>query len=131
MRLAIALAVALCAVMTPLSLAAEKKYEANWASLDSRPAPQWYTDAKFGIFIHWGVYSVPSWSVVGEYSEWYWRRIDPNEKDKRWRQFHEKNYGADFQYPQFAPMFRAWNRRLRPECCSWTRSSTRRGCAPR
>ena len=42
-----------------------KKYEANWASLDSRPIPQWYKDAKFGIFIHWGVYSVPSWGKKG------------------------------------------------------------------
>ena len=33
------------------------KYEPNWASLDKRPAPEWYLDAKFGIFIHWGVYS--------------------------------------------------------------------------
>ena len=41
--------------------AAEGKYQPNWSSLDSRPVPHWFTDAKFGIFIHWGVYSVPSW----------------------------------------------------------------------
>ena len=41
--------------------AAETKYEARWESLDKRPCPKWYLDAKFGIFIHWGVYSVPSW----------------------------------------------------------------------
>ena len=37
-----------------------KKYKANWDSLDSRPLPNWYDDGKIGIFIHFGVYSVPS-----------------------------------------------------------------------
>ena len=36
-----------------------KKYEPTWESIDSRPVPQWFQDAKFGVFIHWGVYSVP------------------------------------------------------------------------
>lgn len=36
-------------------------YEANWESLDKRPVSSWFEDAKFGIFVHWGVYSVPSW----------------------------------------------------------------------
>ncbi|HMD60034.1 MAG TPA: alpha-L-fucosidase, partial [Opitutaceae bacterium] len=35
--------------------AAEPRYEPNWSSLDTRPCPGWYLDAKFGIFIHWGV----------------------------------------------------------------------------
>lgn len=43
------------------------KYEPNWASLDKRPLPSWYDEAKVGIFIHWGVYSVPSMG-----SEWFW-----------------------------------------------------------
>jgi len=34
------------------------KYQPNWESIDSRPLPQWYDDAKIGIFITWGVYSV-------------------------------------------------------------------------
>jgi hypothetical protein len=34
-------------------------YQPTWDSLDKRPTPTWFTDAKFGIFIHWGVYSVP------------------------------------------------------------------------
>jgi alpha-L-fucosidase len=50
-------------------------YEANWASLDERPTPQWFLDAKFGFFIHWGLYSVPAWGKVGEYAEWYWNHI--------------------------------------------------------
>ncbi|HZH96582.1 MAG TPA: alpha-L-fucosidase, partial [Flavisolibacter sp.] len=43
------------------SLSAQKKYEPTWESIDSRPVPQWFQDSKFGIFIHWGVYSVPSY----------------------------------------------------------------------
>lgn len=35
-------------------------YQPNWESIDKRPTPQWLDDAKFGIFIHWGVYSVPA-----------------------------------------------------------------------
>ena len=54
-------------------------YEAKWESLDSRPVPQWWQDAKFGIFIHWGPYAVPAYAPVAEngkfhwdgYSEWY------------------------------------------------------------
>lgn len=42
-------------------------YSPTWDSLDSRPLPTWYDDAKIGIFIHWGVFSVPSFG-----SEWFW-----------------------------------------------------------
>jgi alpha-L-fucosidase len=44
-------------------------YTPTWNSLDSRPLPQWYDEAKFGIFIHWGVFSVPSFG-----SEWFWNQ---------------------------------------------------------
>ena len=84
------------------------RYEPNWASLDQRPTPQWFLDAKFGVFIHWGVYSVPAWGVVGQYSEWYWRRItETSAKQAPWREFHQKNYGETFNYAEFAPHFRA------------------------
>ena len=97
-----------------LPLLAQAQYQANWASLDKRPTPQWYPDAKFGIFIHWGVYAVPSYAAVGKYSEWYWNSLtggqsgksnDPNHLST-WA-FHQKTYGANFTYPQFAPMFKA------------------------
>ena len=39
-------------------------YTPDWRSLDARPTPGWYTDAKFGIFIHWGVYSVPAFAPL-------------------------------------------------------------------
>ena len=41
------------------------RYQPTWESLDTRPAPEWYLDAKLGIFIHWGVYSVPSFADPG------------------------------------------------------------------
>lgn len=44
-----------------------RNYKPNWDSLDKRPLPKWYDDAKIGIFIHWGVFSVPSFG-----SEWFW-----------------------------------------------------------
>lgn len=43
------------------------RYDPTWESLDSRPLPAWFDQAKFGIFIHWGVFSVPSFG-----SEWFW-----------------------------------------------------------
>ena len=48
-----------------------KKYQPTWESIDSRPLPSWYDEAKFGIFIHWGVFSVPSF--VSEWFWWYWK----------------------------------------------------------
>lgn len=39
-------------------------YQPTWDSIDKRPTPTWFTDAKFGIFIHWGVYSVPAYAPV-------------------------------------------------------------------
>ena len=100
-------AVAIAALILAPRLAAEPKYEANWASLDSRACPSWYQDAKFGIFIHWGVYSVVSWGVKGEYSEWYWNKIADRKPDNPWWQFHKANYGENFPYQDFARQFRA------------------------
>lgn len=92
-------------------------YKPNWESIDSRPVPTWFTDAKFGIFIHWGVYSVPSYAPVipGKlaYSEWYWNAITEGQKSKEnpvnagsW-EYHKRMYGADYDYKDFAPQFRA------------------------
>ena len=69
------------AMILCLSLAAgclpahAQRVDPSWASVDSRPTPTWWSDAKFGIFIHWGVYSVPSFAPKGEYAEWYWERL--------------------------------------------------------
>jgi len=86
----------------------EKRFAANWESLDSRPTPTWFLDAKFGVFIHWGVYAVPAWGMPQQYSEWYWNRLmSKEEKWAPWREFHRRNYGNQFDYSEFAPMFKA------------------------
>lgn len=79
------------------------RYTANWTSLDTRPLPQWYDDAKIGIFIHWGVFSVPSF---GKYSEWlwYWWKSGSQPSDV---EFMRKNYPPGFKYADFAHDFRA------------------------
>src|SRR5688500_17544834 len=108
----------MAAVMFAASaLPAGKPYTPDWPSIDSRPTPAWWSDAKFGIFIHWGVYSVPSFAPKGEYAEWYWERIgipgssDANSGDAKLRRetraFHDRLYGKDFKYPDFAPRFTA------------------------
>ncbi len=88
-----------------------QKYTADWNSIDSRPVPEWFVNAKFGIFIHWGVYSVPAYRPVGKeryssYAEWYESAVMPDTVPGG-RDFHIRNYGADFEYRDFAPMFRA------------------------
>jgi len=57
---------AILALQTVFCVKSKPKYEANWESLKRYEIPEWYKDAKFGIFIHWGVYSVPAFG-----SEWY------------------------------------------------------------
>jgi len=81
------------------------EYEPAWDSIDARPTPAWFTDAKFGIFIHWGVYAVPAWSPTTTYSEWYWMHMQ-DKGGATWK-FHERTYGAEVQYQDFAPRFTA------------------------
>lgn len=83
------------------------QYEAKWESLDRRPVPEWFLDAKFGIFIHWGVYSVPAWGPPKSYAEWYWHGISNKKDDNPWWQHHKKTYGENFEYQDFAKMFKA------------------------
>ncbi len=87
------------------------QYQSRWKSLDTRPIPGWFEDAKFGIFIHWGVYSVPSWRKVepglyASYAEWYYARVMYNKKNGG-RDFHNRTFGPDFEYRDFAPLFKA------------------------
>lgn len=82
-------------------------YTADWKSLDSRPTPQWWKDAKLGIFIHWGLYSVPSWGSKGSYAEWYLKGLQT--KGSAREQWHREMYGPDFTYRDFASLFKARN----------------------
>ena len=87
-----------------------KKYVPTWESLDSRKIPKWFNEAKFGIFIHWGVYSVPAWRKLnperfGSYAEWYYAGVYGNYKNNE-DDFHKRNFGEEFEYREFAPLFK-------------------------
>ncbi|XP_059614349.1 putative alpha-L-fucosidase [Phlebotomus argentipes] len=77
-----------------------EKYQPTWESLDSRPLPSWYDEAKVGIFIHWGVYSVPSFG-----SEWFW--INWKENSEKYVEYMKKNFKPGFSYQDFARDFTA------------------------
>jgi alpha-L-fucosidase len=101
-----AMAALLFLALTALPCSAQTHYEPKWESLDKRPCPEWYQDAKFGIFIHWGLYSVPAWGVTNEYAEWYWKRMADKKPDNPWWQHHVRVWGENFDYAQFAPLFK-------------------------
>ncbi|NNM05215.1 MAG: hypothetical protein HKO65_08945 [Gemmatimonadetes bacterium] len=77
----------------------------SWDELRNRPYPQWFRDAKLGIFVHWGVYSVPAFSGKEEYGEWFLRGLQ--EGDSLRTGFMREHFGEDFEYPDFAPLFKA------------------------
>lgn len=101
-----------CIFFSPLLLA--QKYQPNWESLNTRGIPAWFHQDKFGIFIHWGVYSVPAYAPViansgYSYAEWYWNRLKSRDlkDDTLTRNFHLKNYGSKFLYQDFEKAFHA------------------------
>jgi alpha-L-fucosidase len=102
-------------------------FRPTWPSIKSHQVPAWYDDAKFGIFIHWGLYSVPAWAPPsGElhkvpwdqwfknnaYAEWYRNtmRIEGSPTERH----HRATYGADFDYYRFAETFNDALRRWSP-----------------
>jgi len=82
--------------------AGEGPFRSDWASLQTYRSPAWYDDAKFGIFIHWGVYSVPAFG-----SEWYSRNM--YQQGTKEFAHHVATYGpqSTFGYKDFVPMFKA------------------------
>ena len=99
------LQILLCSAVLGLVTA---QYSPEWDSLDRRPTPSWWREAKFGISMHWGVYSVPAFSIP--YSghalgEWYGNYIGENASDRSpahnpVQSFHDSMYGAKFEYSQ-------------------------------
>lgn len=89
--------------------AAAQTVEPNWESINKRGYPEWFSDAKLGIFIHWGVYSVPAYAGREGYGEWYYRGLMVSDTARL--NFQRRVYGDDFKYSDFAPMFKAelWN----------------------
>jgi alpha-L-fucosidase len=81
---------------------ARGSFRPDWESFEHYQVPEWYKDAKFGIFIHWGVYSVPAFG-----SEWYPRQMySPGSPEY---QHHIATYGPldKFGYKDFIPRFKA------------------------
>ncbi|MBW2179318.1 MAG: alpha-L-fucosidase [Deltaproteobacteria bacterium] len=108
-------------------------YEANLESLAKKEIPDWFQDAKLGIFIHWGLYSVPAFApikygditnTIGDYgpvfhfahnpySEWYLNSLRIN-KDE-YKEYHENTYGENFKYNDFIPIFNKEAKNWNPE----------------
>jgi alpha-L-fucosidase len=105
-----------------------KKYQPTLESLNQHPLPEWYADAKLGIFVHWGLYSVPGWAPLSHpdhdfrntdyiknnpYAEWYLNvlRIDGSPTQA----YHKEHYGANYDYYNFAPVFNQESMKWKPE----------------
>lgn len=111
-------------------------YEATLESVRRHPLPDWYQDAKLGIFVHWGLYSVPGWAasrkdpfrVIAEggfdkyfrenpYAEWYLNTL--KFEDGPTRAYHDRAFGEHFDYEDFQPLFESEARKWVPE--EWAR----------
>ena len=106
-------------------------YEPTFESLRQHPVPDWFHDAKLGIFVHWGAYAVPGWAVRSEgsqfeqaaakgweyafahnsYAEWYLNTLSIDGSPTQ--DYHRAAFGERFSYDGFGPMFiaamRGWN----------------------
>ncbi|MCY3833907.1 MAG: alpha-L-fucosidase [Chloroflexi bacterium] len=106
-------------------------FEPTLESVRSHEIPDWYHNAKLGIFIHWGLYSVPAWAPAGgdigevfesgdmsdwfrtnSYAEWYLNTL--KFEDGPTRAWHNQHYGADFGYDDFAAGFNSALKRWQP-----------------
>lgn len=76
------------------------KYKPDWSSLSEYGVPEWYKKAKFGVFIHWGLFTVPEY-----FSEWYPRLMYYKGNPVYWH--HKRKYGKNFNYRDFIELFRA------------------------
>lgn len=101
-------------------------YEPTHDSVAAHPLPEWYQDAKFGVIIHYGLYSVPGWAPIfnpvgkvftkefftnNPYAEWYANTLQI--KNSPTYRYHAKTFGANFKYDDFALLFnkevQKWN----------------------
>lgn len=97
-------------LLCPLALRAQT-VEPTWQSLNQRPYPQWFADAKLGIFVHWGLYSVPAYAGKEGYGEWLYKGLlgrDPG-------RLRAMSYYADTSLPvreMYAQLARHWHAEL-------------------
>lgn len=97
-------------------------YEPTLDSVSGHPVPAWYNDAKLGIFVHWGLYSVPAWAPTegdlgetqetGQWTEWFasnpyaeWYANSVRISGSPTQRHHFQTYGHGFSYKDFAPEF--------------------------
>lgn len=90
-------------IVANAQLKTQAPYKPTWNSLRNHATPQWLKDAKFGIYTHWGVYSVPA---QGPNATWYANKLYFNANGPE-RKYHEATYGPleKFGYKDFIPMF--------------------------
>jgi len=102
------LACLMAGITSLATLLAQEPYQPTWESLDRHKMPQWYDDAKIGLSMHWGVYSVPAWAPREKeiaYAEWYGNRMkDPGNPTFN---YHQQQYGTNHPYDQFIPLWKA------------------------
>lgn len=80
----------------------EGPFQPTWESLkENYRVPQWFVGAKFGLFMHWGIYAVPAY-----HNEWYEKHMYATH-----REWHAANFGPHdkFGYKDFIPLFKAEN----------------------
>ncbi len=106
-----------------------KIYLPNEDSLAKRQQPTWFNDAKLGIFIHWGLYSVPAYAPPeldpgnvnnweefykkNPYAEWYLNTMQFNQSPTQ--KYHIEKYGANFNYYDFIPLFNEKSKKWNPD----------------
>ncbi len=73
--------------------------------LENRPYPQWFNEAKLGIFIHYGLYSIPSYSDKEQYAEWFYKGLIS--QDSLRINFQKEVFGEDFKYEDYKDLFKA------------------------
>jgi alpha-L-fucosidase len=113
-------------------------YKPTLESLNQHPLPQWYADAKLGIFIHWGLYSVPGWAPLAHpehdftsldyihrnpYAEWYLNSM--RLEGSPTQAYHREHYGANYDYYNFAEVFDRDIQKWNPD--SWAEIFTEAG----
>ena len=91
------------------------KWKPTPESIDSHKCPEWFLDAKFGVFVDWGLWSIASWTPKKDkgamYPDWYELRMYNNYNPKSWfygyKNYHIMNWGKDFERDDFIPLFKA------------------------
>ncbi|MGC8865121.1 MAG: alpha-L-fucosidase [Bacteroidales bacterium] len=94
-----------CCALTLASFSQVADTSDSWDRLRARPYPAWFTDAKLGIMIHWGVYSVPSYGGAESYAEWFLRGMMAGSPLRQ--SFVKRVYGESFTYKDFASIWKA------------------------